>query len=127
MMKVSRKTLPVCGRTFVAKVTQSKLTNQTVDLVVQERANSIMIEEGTADNHSPELVEDAVDASEDYDDESDEETDVQLGFIEKSDRNILFKDSDWRNWDGGVVGGRPVMCFSIVIVSHVFNNDVLVL
>lgn len=50
---------------------------------------------------------------EDYDDgdSEDEGGDVQLGFIEGKVKNILFADSDWRNWDGGKVGGNPVSEF----------------
>lgn len=56
---------------------------------------------------------DVVDEAEDYDDDDEGsaelESDVQLGFVEKDDRNVLFRDPDWRNWDGGTVGGRPVI------------------
>jgi pre-rRNA-processing protein TSR4 len=45
------------------------------------------------------------------DDEDDVDTqgssEVQLGFIE-SEQNLLFADHNWRKWDGGRVGGRPV-------------------
>jgi hypothetical protein len=49
---------------------------------------------------------------EDYDDDEDEvdtqgSAEVQLRFIE-SEQNLLFADHDWRKWDGGRVGGRPV-------------------
>lgn len=37
---------------------------------------------------------------------------VQLGFVQESteERNNreLLKSSDWKNWDGGKVGGFPV-------------------
>ena len=49
------------------------------------------------------------DNDEDEDDiETQEESDVQLGFIDKTTKNALFHDCDWRNWDGGKVGGHPV-------------------
>lgn len=41
------------------------------------------------------------------DDDSFGESTVQLGVIAK-ESNALFLDSDWRNWDGGKIGGRPV-------------------
>lgn len=43
------------------------------------------------------------------DDDSNDETSsaIQLGFAEKA-YNGLFDDIDWRNWDGGKVGGLPV-------------------
>lgn len=51
-----------------------------------------------------------VEMEEDYDDgdSEDEGGDVQLGFIDSSTNNKLFHDNDWRNWDGGKVGGQPV-------------------
>lgn len=58
---------------------------------------------------SEDTLEKNVGMEEDYDDgDSEEESeDVQLGFIEEA-TNALFGDSDWRNWDGGKVGGNPV-------------------
>lgn len=46
-------------------------------------------------------------------DESDEETEdedeeVQLGFALKGRVNSLFDSPNWRKWDGGVVGGKPI-------------------
>ena len=48
-------------------------------------------------------------------DESDDESygteagsDVHLGFIDRKTKNLLFNDPDWRTWDGGKVGGKPV-------------------
>lgn len=32
-----------------------------------------------------------------------------LGFLEKGSRNLLFEDPDCEKWDGGRVGGLPVM------------------
>jgi hypothetical protein len=29
---------------------------------------------------------------------------IQLGFLETG-VNVLFDETDWRNWDGGKVGG----------------------
>ena len=45
----------------------------------------------------------------DDEDDSDNEgnSGVQLGFVEKK-VNILFGERDWRNWDGGRIGGKPV-------------------
>lgn len=47
---------------------------------------------------------------EDEEDEKEDEGEVgiQLGFVEKDPKNVLFLDPDWRNWDGGKVGGLPV-------------------
>jgi hypothetical protein len=47
----------------------------------------------------------------DDDMDSIEETDVQLGFVDSNTTNDLFKDRDWRNWDGGKIGGRPVSSY----------------
>lgn len=58
-------------------------------------------------------IEDYTENSADYSDDEDAESEmqgesgVQLGYIEKEE-NALFKDPDWRNWDGGKVGGTPV-------------------
>lgn len=59
---------------------------------------------------SVEDLEPKVQMEEDYDDgdSEDEGGDVQLGFIDKTMQNELFGDRDWRNWDGGKVGGAPV-------------------
>lgn len=72
-----------------------------------------MMENDDIDQISVEPGRDAIDESEDYDEDSNDESDVQLGFVDKDDRNTLFKDPDWRNWDGGVVGGRPVSFLSV--------------
>jgi hypothetical protein len=54
---------------------------------------------------SAEVVKDSGD---DSDDESEsQEGSIQLGFLYK-EQNLLFSVSDWRNWDGGKVGGKPV-------------------
>eukprot|EP01031_Cornospumella_fuschlensis_P025692 gene25692-31027_t len=47
---------------------------------------------------------------EDWSDDESVEAAIQLGFLEPvNDANfILFKDPDWRNWDGGKVGGWPI-------------------
>jgi pre-rRNA-processing protein TSR4 len=52
-------------------------------------------------------------ADEDFDDDVDDggddgevDTGVQLGFISKTS-NSMFSNSDWENWDGGKVGGKP--------------------
>jgi hypothetical protein len=59
------------------------------------------------------------------DHESDEEDDstipnsthIQLGFVDRKMKNVLFRDKDWRNWDGGKIGGLPVSRTSIIILS----------
>ena len=52
------------------------------------------------------------DVEDDDDDEEEDEgqgvkPDVQLGFI-GDERNLLFLDKNWKGWDGGRVGGKPV-------------------
>ena len=54
-------------------------------------------------------------AEEDFDDddihgetEGEVETTVQLGFACEDEKNPLFSDPNWREWDGGKIGGRPV-------------------
>ncbi len=44
---------------------------------------------------------------EEFDEEDVNLSEVQLGIISKK-KNNLFQDPDWNNWDGGIVGGRPV-------------------
>lgn len=62
-----------------------------------------------SENFEPsELVEDT--QEDDYDEDDDfegDKPDVQLGFIEIG-KNKLFSEADWRKWDGGRVGGRPM-------------------
>ncbi|RYH16059.1 hypothetical protein EON65_30700 [archaeon] len=47
---------------------------------------------------------------EDWSDEEEAIAEIQLGFLEpvQDTTTILFRDPDWRNWDGGKVGGWPV-------------------
>ena len=49
---------------------------------------------------------------EEEEEEEEDDASIQLGFVEKS-RNNLFNEGDWRNWDGGKVGGTPVSWFSL--------------
>ncbi|EKU21803.1 programmed cell death protein 2 [Nannochloropsis gaditana CCMP526] len=48
------------------------------------------------------------------DDSSDDDGDrgMQLGFVERlpeeMQNRLLFQDPDWRDWDGGKVGGKPI-------------------
>ena len=53
----------------------------------------------------------------DDDEETQDESDVQLGFIEDTASNVLFQDNDWRNWDGGTVGGRPVSLYFMYLTN----------
>jgi hypothetical protein len=65
--------------------------------------STTMDEEVTREDQR-ELIED-----EDDDSELEGESGVQLGYVEQGE-NALFADSDWRNWDGGKIGGTPVRC-----------------
>lgn len=58
------------------------------------------------------------DFDDDYrDDETGEiDTGVQLGFAINGE-NIMFNDSNWENWDGGRVGGKPVWLNPVQIPS----------
>lgn len=70
-----------------------------------------------------------VEMEEDYDDgdSEDEGGDVQLGFIDATAKNELFRDSDWRNWDGGKVGGHPVRpLFILTVVERRYPQCVIV-
>ena len=40
-----------------------------------------------------------------------------LGFLERDSRNLLFDDPDIENWDGGRVGGLPV----VICTRLIFN------
>lgn len=68
---------------------------------------------------SVEDLEPKVQMEDDYDDgdSEDEGGDVQLGFIDKTTQNELFNDCDWRNWDGGKVGGSPVCLLVIMLCT----------
>ena len=48
------------------------------------------------------------------DEEGEIDTGVQLGFMTET-RNVMFADSNWENWDGGKVGGKPVWLNSVGI------------
>jgi hypothetical protein len=58
------------------------------------------------------------------DHESDDEDDstiansvhIQLGFVDRTMKNVLFRDEDWRNWDGGKIGGLPVSRMSLLVL-----------
>jgi hypothetical protein len=62
------------------------------------------MDEEVAREDQRELIEE-----EDDDSELEGESGVQLGYVEQGE-NALFADSDWRNWDGGRIGGTPVRC-----------------
>lgn len=52
-----------------------------------------------------------VDVEDDWSEEEELKTSIQLGFLEPIPTDIpdlLFQDPDWRNWDGGKVGGKPI-------------------
>lgn len=49
---------------------------------------------------------------EDFDEEESETfSEIQLGFAEKR-TNPLFLNRDWREWDGGRIGGLPVTSYT---------------
>jgi hypothetical protein len=68
--------------------------------------------------------------NEDYSDEEDEDEElpqdshIQLGYIDQDDSsdqqqsqsrsNQLFLSSNWKEWDGGCVGGKPVSLWTLL-------------
>jgi hypothetical protein len=48
------------------------------------------------------------DDEDDDDDECLDDTQIQLGFIDSENLNSLFLKKNWKEWDGGFVGGKPV-------------------
>lgn len=63
-------------------------------------------QEDQCDTHEPVVTRKH--EHDDSDDDSEEEQGmIQLGFLHK-EHNPLFAASDWRDWDGGKVGGKPV-------------------
>ena len=50
-----------------------------------------------------EEVEEEIEVEEDEEDDSL----IELGFIEEEINN-LFLNKNWKNWDGGRIGGKPV-------------------
>ncbi len=75
----------------------------------------------TTEKEAMEATHDDPQVEDDEEEEEDMmgESGVQLGFVEKTS-NALFADTDWRNWDGGKVGGAPVRnlpCLELLITA----------
>jgi hypothetical protein len=70
-------------------------------------------------------AEDEVIESDDEDDE--EHSRIQLGFLYDTEQNLLFAEPDWRNWDGGKVGGKPVsITFASLLTRLPIHNQTLI-
>jgi len=37
-----------------------------------------------------------------------DDNDIHLGFTEIGRNNILFNNHNWSEWDGGIIGGKPI-------------------
>ena len=48
------------------------------------------------------------------------DTSVQLGFL-NDEINLLFKVPNWSDWDGGKVGGTPVMLIFMRITIYLYS------
>lgn len=86
-----------------------------VQAPLSDHEDSASLEE-TADLQGINLQEQA-DHDDDEDDDEDEDEDedqeeIQLGFAEEMERDddglIALEARNWRDWDGGKVGGKPV-------------------
>jgi hypothetical protein len=77
--------------------------------LVEDLEKKLLIQEA---EKQQKIVKHENDENEEDDDDMDEEDHdsvaIQLGFIEKEEQNQLFLEKDWRNWDGGKVGGLPI-------------------
>jgi hypothetical protein len=68
------------------------------------------------ENESSKIKQHFIDNEDDEDDDDDDDDDcksvndsIQLGFLESDvSLPLLFNEPDWRKWDGGKVGGKPV-------------------
>lgn len=57
------------------------------------------------------------DDEEDDEEEDDEEAEIQLGFAEEVERDddglMALEGGNWRDWDGGKIGGKPVRTWTL--------------
>jgi hypothetical protein len=60
------------------------------------------------ENEEKEGTLEELDDEDDEEDDFPEENQIQLGFIDSENQNFLFLKKNWKEWDGGFVGGKPV-------------------
>ena len=65
----------------------------------------------TSEKEEKEGVMGAIDEGEDEEDDLPTDCQIQLGFIDLELSNKLFLSKNWKEWDGGVIGGKPVSIF----------------
>ena len=46
------------------------------------------------------------------------DNDIHLGFTEIGRNNILFNNHNWSEWDGGIIGGKPIWLDPINIINY---------
>lgn len=84
----------------------------------EEEGDRIVEYEGPAEESVEERV---AGVDEDWSDDEEQPIAIQLGFVEALDDAprppVLFEDADWRNWDGGKVGGKPVRVIALSVSS----------
>jgi pre-rRNA-processing protein TSR4 len=79
--------------------------------IVEDLEKKLHIQEAEKQTARAVVRQENNDHEEDEDDMDEEDHDsvaIQLGFIEREEQNQLFLEKDWRNWDGGKVGGLPI-------------------
>jgi len=47
-----------------------------------------------------------------------DDNDIHLGFTEIGRNNILFNNHNWSEWDGGIIGGKPIWLDPINIINY---------
>lgn len=65
----------------------------------------------TGENEEKEGAMGVLDEEEDEEDDFPTDCQIQLGFIDLEFSNKLFLSKNWKEWDGGVIGGKPVSRF----------------
>jgi pre-rRNA-processing protein TSR4 len=90
---------------------ETKDKNNTINVSTDTKISSANNETKEIKNvNNDEDEDDDEDEDEDEMDEDVKRKDVQLGFVEEIDDAypILHLDKNWKNWDGGKVGGYPI-------------------
>ena len=48
----------------------------------------------------------------------DSDDEIHLGFTEEGRKNIMFNNNNWSEWDGGIVGGKPIWLDPLNIIHY---------
>lgn len=62
-----------------------------------------IIQNETHENHASDSEDESVEG----DGDGSEESTLQIGFAEPIGEELMFEDANWKEWDGGRIGGKP--------------------